>query len=124
MSGAEGNENPEVKVTAVKSHHVSEETKAKAEEFKVKGNEALQQFKYTTAVELYSAAIDLFPTAIYYANRAAANMKTESYGLAIDDASAAIELEPGYVKGLLNANGFTQCEILSYYYSLLPTRIS
>lgn len=81
-------------------HQVSDATKARAEELKTQGNAALAQFKFPTAVELYSAAIELFPTAIYYANRAAAHMKTESYGLAIDDASAAIAVEPSYIKGL------------------------
>lgn len=86
-------------VTTGERHQVSDATKARAEELKTQGNAALAGFKFPHAVELYSAAIELHPTAIYYANRAAAHMKTESYGLAIDDASAAIETEPSYVKG-------------------------
>ncbi|GAB9462639.1 Serine/threonine-protein phosphatase [Globisporangium polare] len=85
-------------VTTGERHQVSDATKARAEELKTQGNAALAGFKFPHAVELYSAAIELHPTAIYYANRAAAHMKTESYGLAIDDASAAIETEPSYVK--------------------------
>lgn len=86
-------------VTTGDRHAVSDATKTRAEELKTEGNAALAAFRFPAAVELYSAAIALYPTAIYYANRAAAHMKTESYGLAIDDASAAIELEPSYIKG-------------------------
>ncbi|KAJ0399036.1 hypothetical protein P43SY_006907 [Pythium insidiosum] len=87
-----------VTVTVGDSHAVSEETRARAEALKTQGNEALQHFKFAAAVDLYTAAIALFPTAIYYANRAAAHMKNESYGLAIDDASAALELDSTYIK--------------------------
>lgn len=55
-------------------------------------------FKLGTAVELYSAAIALHPTAIYYSNRAAAHIKTESYGIAIKDATEAIALDKTYCK--------------------------
>lgn len=87
-----------VTVTVSESHQVSEETRARAEALKAQGNEALSHFKFAAAVDLYSQAITLAPTAIFYANRAAAHMKNESYGLAIDDASAAIELDASYVK--------------------------
>ncbi|GMF17843.1 unnamed protein product [Phytophthora fragariaefolia] len=88
-----------VTVTEGAPHAVSDETRARADELKRQGNEALAHFKFAAAVELYSEAIALVPTAIFYANRAAAHVKSESYGLAIDDASAAIELEPSYIKG-------------------------
>lgn len=88
-----------VSVTVGDAHQVSEATKARAEELKAQGNAALAAFRFAAAVEHYTAAIALQPTAIYLANRAAAHMKTESYGLAIDDASAAIDLEPSYIKG-------------------------
>lgn len=39
------------------------------------------------------------PSAIYYANRSFAYLKTESLGYALNDASKAIELDPSYVKG-------------------------
>lgn len=87
-----------VAVTVGETHQVSDETRARAEQFKTQGNEALAHFKFAAAVELYSQALALVPTAIFYANRAAAHMKNESYGLAIDDASAAIELDASYVK--------------------------
>ncbi|KAI9906237.1 hypothetical protein PsorP6_003969 [Peronosclerospora sorghi] len=79
-------------------HAVSDETRARADALKVKGNEALVHFKFGQAVELYTKAIELAPNAIFYANRAAAHVKSESYGLAIDDASEAIRLDSTYVK--------------------------
>jgi serine/threonine-protein phosphatase 5 len=87
-----------VTVTEGAPHAPSAKTQARANALKTQGNEALAHFRFTTAVELYTQAIELWPTAIFYANRAAAHVKSESYGLAIDDASAAIELEPSYVK--------------------------
>lgn len=79
---------------------MSEDVKTRAETLKTEGNAALQNFKFATAIELYTAAIELLPTAIYYANRAAAHMRTESYGLAIEDASSAITIDPNYIKGV------------------------
>ena len=88
-----------VAVVGSAPHGVSDETYARADALKTQGNDALAHFKVATAIELYSRAIELVPTAIFYANRAAAHVKSESYGLAIDDASAAIALDEGYVKG-------------------------
>ncbi|POM79022.1 Serine/threonine-protein phosphatase 5 [Phytophthora palmivora] len=87
-----------VTVTEGAPHAVSDETRARADAFKTQGNEALAHFKFAAAVDFYTKAIELVPTAIFYANRAAAHVKSESYGLAIDDASAAIDLEPSYIK--------------------------
>lgn len=81
------------------AEHVSEDSRKQAELLKHEGNQSLQEYKYRNAVELYTAAIEVYPTAIYYANRAAAHMKTESYGLAIKDATDAITMDPNYVKG-------------------------
>ena len=54
---------------------------------------------YPLAVAGYSRAISLDPgNAIYYANRAAAHIRVENYGLALSDASKSIELDPRYVK--------------------------
>ncbi len=54
---------------------------------------------YPLAVAGYSRAINLDPeNAIYYANRAAAHIRVENYGLALADASKSIELDPRYVK--------------------------
>lgn len=87
-----------ISVTEGAPHAVSDATRAQADEYKAQGNVALAHFKFVSAIELYTKAIELVPTAIFYANRAAAHVKSESYGLAIDDASAAIALDSTYVK--------------------------
>ena len=69
---------------------VDEETKARANALKLEGNAFLKACKYSRAVEKYSEAIALNPTAIYLANRAAAHIKSEAFGLAITDATTAI----------------------------------
>lgn len=70
---------------------VSEEVKARANALKDEGNEFLKLHKYPAAAAKYSAAIDLYPTAIYYSNRAQALIKIESYGLAISDANESLK---------------------------------
>uniref|UniRef100_A0A8R1ISQ3 TPR_REGION domain-containing protein n=2 Tax=Caenorhabditis japonica TaxID=281687 RepID=A0A8R1ISQ3_CAEJA len=65
-------------------------------------DEANQFFKdqvYDVAIELYSVAIEIHPTAMLYGNRAQANLKRELYGSALDDADNAIAIDPSYVKG-------------------------
>ncbi|OQS00258.1 serine/threonine-protein phosphatase 5 [Thraustotheca clavata] len=80
------------------SHIPSEATRERAEGFKNQGNEALKEHKLALAVEYYTTAIELYPTAIYHANRAAAHIKMESYGSALKDATEAISLDPAYIK--------------------------
>lgn len=54
---------------------------------------------YASAVAAYSRAIDINPeNAVYYSNRAAAHVRLENFGLALSDATKAIELDPKYVK--------------------------
>jgi tetratricopeptide (TPR) repeat protein len=68
-----------------------QEIVAEANALKDQGNEYLNIFKYSLAAEKYSEAIELNPTAIFYANRAQALIKLESYGLAIQDANEALK---------------------------------
>ena len=81
---------------------IVEEEEAKkvelAQQLKDEGNVLLQSHKYSQAAEKYSEAIAIMPTAIFYANRAQALLKLESYGLAISDANEAIKLDPKYIK--------------------------
>ncbi|KAI6697204.1 hypothetical protein NL676_017323 [Syzygium grande] len=73
---------------------------ARAEELKLQANEAFKAHKYAQAIDLYSQAIDSNgENAVYWANRAFAHSKLEEYGSAIQDASKAIEIDPGYSKG-------------------------
>ncbi|KAI9854657.1 MAG: hypothetical protein M1830_006517 [Pleopsidium flavum] len=66
---------------------------------KQKGNKAFAAHDWLTAVDFYTQAIeanDKDPS--FYCNRAQANIKLESYGYAVADATKAIELDPEYAK--------------------------
>lgn len=62
-----------------------------ANALKDQGNAFLGQGKYKLAVEKYTEAIALHPTAIFYSNRAQALIKLEAYGQAIMDANEALK---------------------------------
>ena len=68
---------------------------------KNKGNSALVAGHFIEAIQLYTEAISLSlkPNAILLSNRSQALIKIENYGLAMDDASAAISADPSYPKG-------------------------
>lgn len=72
--------------------------KAQADQLKDEGNAFLKLNKLDSAVEKYTEAIKILPTAVYYSNRAQAYIKQESYGLAIADATSAIGLDNTYIK--------------------------
>ncbi|KAI9700454.1 MAG: hypothetical protein M1836_002469 [Candelina mexicana] len=66
---------------------------------KQRGNRAFAEHDWPAAVDLYTQAIHVNgKDPSFYCNRAQANIKLESYGYAIADASKAIELDSGYVK--------------------------
>ncbi|KAL6865201.1 hypothetical protein ACP4OV_016352 [Aristida adscensionis] len=72
----------------------------KAEDLKLKANDAFKANKFSQAIELYSQAIELNSSnAVYWANRAFAHTKLEEYGSAVQDATKAIEIDPRYSKG-------------------------
>ncbi|CAN6331046.1 unnamed protein product [Urochloa humidicola] len=72
----------------------------KAEDLKLKANEAFKANKFSQAIELYSQAIEVNGSnAVYWANRAFAHTKLEEYGSAVQDATKAIEIDPRYSKG-------------------------
>ena len=70
-----------------------------AEALKNEGNELFKAGKYADAVVKYGEAIDVDPEVpAYYSNRAFCHIKMENHGLAIADASIAIELDKTFVK--------------------------
>ncbi|VDD75518.1 unnamed protein product [Mesocestoides corti] len=75
------------------------EVAAEAEDYKAKANECFTSGKYSDAIDYYTKAINLRETAIYYANRSFAYLKTELFGAAAEDASKSIELDGNYIKG-------------------------
>lgn len=55
--------------------------------------------KYDVAAALYSECVRLDSTeAIYLSNRSICQLKQELYGLALEDANAALKLNPSFVK--------------------------
>jgi serine/threonine-protein phosphatase 5 len=71
-------------------------------ELKDKGNKALMGGHHVEAIGFYSEALELLgednPNAIILSNRAQAFIKVENYGLAISDATLAIEIDASYPK--------------------------
>lgn len=71
-----------------------------AEDFKAKGNAALQAKKFTEAIECYTKAINLDGSnEIYYSNRSAAYLSMGDAQNALNDAIACIGLNPNFTKG-------------------------
>mmetsp|Transcript_17534 Transcript_17534/g.24729 ORF Transcript_17534/g.24729 Transcript_17534/m.24729 type:complete len:589 (-) Transcript_17534:83-1849(-) len=71
-----------------------------AEEFKAKGNAALQAKNPSEAIEHYTAAINLDGTQhVYYSNRSAAYLSKGDAQNALDDAEACLGLNPSFAKG-------------------------
>ena len=72
---------------------------AKALDLKNQGNEQLKIGHFLQAIGFYSNALEFSPTnAIILSNRAQAYIKVENYGLAMADASAALDSDPKYAK--------------------------
>lgn len=61
-----------------------------ANSLKEAGNAFLASHQFQLAADKYTEAIDTFPTAIFYSNRAQALIKLEAYGMAIEDAEDAL----------------------------------
>ena len=66
--------------------------------------------KYEEALEEYTKAIDLDvadnkKAAIYYTNRAFAQLKLENYGFALEDSTKAIGKDPTFAKGYYRRGG-------------------
>ncbi|KAH3851149.1 serine/threonine-protein phosphatase 5-like [Dreissena polymorpha] len=98
MPNAE-NVNDNANSVATNAKSVSEEDAKKAEEFKDKANEFFKNQDYNQAITFYTQAIDLNPTiAAYYGNRSFAYLRTECFGYALNDATAALKYDPKYIK--------------------------
>lgn len=86
------------------STNLTEANVRRAKEKKVGGGEAFQNGEYFQAGVFYTEAIQLAPddkeiTSTCLANRAACNLKLGRLEEALDDANAAIAIDPKYTKG-------------------------
>lgn len=70
----------------------------RADELKDDANRSLQEDRPKEALSLYTQAIQVKPSAVLYANRAAAQMRIGRLQKAIEDCDAALELDAGYAK--------------------------
>ncbi|KAI8919613.1 hypothetical protein BC831DRAFT_430948 [Entophlyctis helioformis] len=77
-----------------------EERKKLAQEAKTIGNKLYGDKKYSDAIDLYSQAIKLSPSAVFYGNRAAAYANLYEYENVISDCDEALKLDAKYVKAL------------------------
>ncbi|KAK2559467.1 Tetratricopeptide repeat protein 1 [Acropora cervicornis] len=82
----------------------TKDRKAKAQEYKEKGNDYFKRSEYLEAKEFYTNAIKICPDdfvkekAIFHANRAACLVKIDHYKEAIDDCTKALDFNSDYMK--------------------------
>ncbi|KAJ2017077.1 Serine/threonine-protein phosphatase 5, partial [Coemansia sp. S610] len=75
------------------------QTASRATELKLEANAFYANKQYHEAIEKYTEAIAADPTVpAFYTNRAQCHVHTEGYGAARDDANAAIDLDPNFIK--------------------------
>lgn len=85
---------------SVSPAEASPEDRENANEWRLKGNEEFKKKHYPAAIEHYTRALELEPNSqAVLSNRAFAYIRTEEYGSAIADASAAIAADPKLPKG-------------------------
>ncbi|KAI5480161.1 protein phosphatase 5, partial [Pseudohyphozyma bogoriensis] len=84
---------------AERPEDVSDEEKAAALKIKSEANALFSASKYGPSLDLYTASLNKNPfDPVVWSNRAAVRLKLEEHGLAIADATRAIELDPRFVK--------------------------
>ncbi|KAJ2459170.1 Palmitoyl-protein thioesterase 1 [Coemansia sp. RSA 2424] len=72
---------------------------SRANELKLEANAFYANKQYHEAIDKYTLAIEADPTVpAFFTNRAQCHLLTEGYGAARDDANAALELDPGFIK--------------------------
>jgi import receptor subunit TOM70 len=90
---------PEIDETTVQ--RLSEaERKEYAQKLKEAGNKAYGAKDFEKAIGLYSKAILCKPDPVYYSNRAACYNALSNWDKVVEDTTAAINLDPEYIKAL------------------------
>ncbi|KAM0276208.1 hypothetical protein ACHAQH_006972 [Verticillium albo-atrum] len=90
---------PEITETSVASF-TEEQRDAYAAKLKDAGNKAYGSKEYNSAIDLYSKAILCKANPIFYSNRAACFNALGDWDKVVEDTTAAINLDPEYVKAL------------------------
>ncbi|QIW94622.1 hypothetical protein AMS68_000140 [Peltaster fructicola] len=89
----------------------AEQRKDYAAKLKAAGNKAYGSKDYNRAIHLYGQAILLQPDAVFYSNRAACYNALSDWTKVIEDTTAALNIQPEYVKALnRRANAYEQEE--------------
>lgn len=87
-------------VPEIVDHSMDDGAAEQSLKLKEAGNKELINGHFLQAIRLYTDALEFTPTsAIILSNRAQAFLKVENYGLAVADATNAIESDKTYVKG-------------------------
>lgn len=76
------------------------ERKEFAAKLKEAGNKAYGAKEFQKAIDLYSKAILCKPDPVYYSNRAACYNALNKWDLVVEDTTAALNLDPEYIKAL------------------------
>jgi small glutamine-rich tetratricopeptide repeat-containing protein alpha len=78
---------------------LTEEQKKEAEALKSKGNAAMAQKDYSSAINFYTQALAINANnAVYLSNRAAAHSANKDHASARSDAESAVSIDPAYTK--------------------------
>ncbi|EOO02621.1 putative mitochondrial outer membrane 72k protein [Phaeoacremonium minimum UCRPA7] len=90
---------PEIDETTVQTLSVEERART-ATKLKEAGNKAYGSKDFNKAIELYSQAIICKPDPVFYSNRAACYNALANWEKVVEDTTAAVTLDPEYVKAL------------------------
>ncbi|RVX75564.1 Mitochondrial import receptor subunit tom70 [Exophiala mesophila] len=90
---------PEINETTVETFS-QEERESLAQKLKTLGNKAYGSKDYNKAIDLYGKAILLKPDPVFYSNRAACHNALSDWDKVVEDTSAAIAMNPEYIKAL------------------------
>ena len=74
----------------------------RADELKETANNLCKQKKFEEAVLVYTKAIQINPTAIYYRNRSVANLKLRRFDNALEDATSSVKMDKEYSNGYIS----------------------
>ena len=103
---AQDEETMDVDEQQTPENETDEQREQRALKLKAEGNKKYSAKNYREAIDLYSQAIDAFPQAAFYGNRAAALIQSYKFKEALQDCLSAIELDPNFRKAYIRG---TKC---------------